>query len=407
MAYNPGEGALAISSPSRPCPKGYAGTNSPRRSRVSDDGRIVYAANRLHDRIAVFAIDAATAASRPRGTSGRGAATRRPGDRAAGLHVRPALPQRQHHPFAVARQTGDLKSPGSTLRSGIRPTSCSSSTSPPCPRGIPRRRQPDGGAGPVVTSGQRRPCAPAGRRSPSGRRGASDAAGHHFRNAVRAAGPVPRCGGRWEVRRRAPVQPLRPGGSRPEEAVAGRMLSYLDGNSMPSPPWWRRCGGWRPGPAYRSRPSSSSTSAVCALRPLDYPAGAPPAATPAGGPNPIRRAPTSRSPARSSWGCCWARPTTALAGAPGAPTGDLGAAACAPGGRPAVPPARSRRRPGRRRRAERHRLRGWAVRRPGRPRAGRRRRPQQPDLAPPAGALPYGGRRPRPPRHSVSPAGKG
>jgi 6-phosphogluconolactonase (cycloisomerase 2 family) len=60
MAYNPGDGALTIQQSVSTLPAGYEGTNYPSEVHVSDDGRVVYALNRLHDTIAIFAIDGAT-----------------------------------------------------------------------------------------------------------------------------------------------------------------------------------------------------------------------------------------------------------------------------------------------------------------------------------------------------------
>jgi 6-phosphogluconolactonase (cycloisomerase 2 family) len=60
MAYNPGDGALAIQQSVSTLPTGYEGTNYPSEIHVSEDGRVVYAANRLHDTVAVFSIDGAT-----------------------------------------------------------------------------------------------------------------------------------------------------------------------------------------------------------------------------------------------------------------------------------------------------------------------------------------------------------
>ncbi|MDQ3701474.1 MAG: lactonase family protein [Chloroflexota bacterium] len=67
MAYNSGDGSLAIQHTLSTLPDGYEGTNYPSEIHVSDDGRFVYAANRLHDTIAVFAIDAATGMATSRG----------------------------------------------------------------------------------------------------------------------------------------------------------------------------------------------------------------------------------------------------------------------------------------------------------------------------------------------------
>lgn len=58
MAYDAATGALAIQATISSLTPGYEGTNYPSEIHVSEDGRFVYAANRLHDTIGVFAIDA-------------------------------------------------------------------------------------------------------------------------------------------------------------------------------------------------------------------------------------------------------------------------------------------------------------------------------------------------------------
>jgi 6-phosphogluconolactonase (cycloisomerase 2 family) len=60
MDYDAGTGALAIRQSLSTLPDGYEGTNYPSEILVSDDGRFVYAANRLHDTIAVFVVDSGT-----------------------------------------------------------------------------------------------------------------------------------------------------------------------------------------------------------------------------------------------------------------------------------------------------------------------------------------------------------
>jgi 6-phosphogluconolactonase (cycloisomerase 2 family) len=60
MAYNPSDGSLSIQQTLSSLPDGYEGTNFPSQIHVTGDGRFVYAANRLHDTIAVFSVDAAT-----------------------------------------------------------------------------------------------------------------------------------------------------------------------------------------------------------------------------------------------------------------------------------------------------------------------------------------------------------
>jgi 6-phosphogluconolactonase (cycloisomerase 2 family) len=60
MAYNAGEGSLTIRQTLSSLPEGYEGTNFPSEIHVAEDGRFVYAANRLHDTIAIFSVNAAT-----------------------------------------------------------------------------------------------------------------------------------------------------------------------------------------------------------------------------------------------------------------------------------------------------------------------------------------------------------
>lgn len=57
MTWDPGSGALAITQTLSSLPKGYAGTNYTSEIQATPDGRFVYAANRLHDSIAIFAVD--------------------------------------------------------------------------------------------------------------------------------------------------------------------------------------------------------------------------------------------------------------------------------------------------------------------------------------------------------------
>lgn len=54
--YDAAKGRLAARQTVSSLPKGFAGTNFTSEVRVSGDGRFVYAANRLHDSIAVFAV---------------------------------------------------------------------------------------------------------------------------------------------------------------------------------------------------------------------------------------------------------------------------------------------------------------------------------------------------------------
>jgi len=57
--YDATRGALAAKQNISTLPTGFAGTNFTSEVRVSPDGRFVYAANRLHDTIAVFSVGAA------------------------------------------------------------------------------------------------------------------------------------------------------------------------------------------------------------------------------------------------------------------------------------------------------------------------------------------------------------
>jgi 6-phosphogluconolactonase (cycloisomerase 2 family) len=57
MTYDPATGAIAIKQSTSSLPEGYGGTNYPSEIHVSEDGRFLYGANRLHDSIAVFAIN--------------------------------------------------------------------------------------------------------------------------------------------------------------------------------------------------------------------------------------------------------------------------------------------------------------------------------------------------------------
>ncbi|MBI1790527.1 MAG: lactonase family protein [Acidobacteria bacterium] len=58
MTYNSATGALTLQASVSSLPIGYEGTNYPSEIHVSDDGRFVYAANRLHDTITQFYLDA-------------------------------------------------------------------------------------------------------------------------------------------------------------------------------------------------------------------------------------------------------------------------------------------------------------------------------------------------------------
>jgi 6-phosphogluconolactonase len=58
FAYDPGTGSLALRQTIPTLPPGFAGTNFASEILVSPDGRFLYAANRLHDTIAVFVVGA-------------------------------------------------------------------------------------------------------------------------------------------------------------------------------------------------------------------------------------------------------------------------------------------------------------------------------------------------------------
>lgn len=57
MSWDSGSGGLEIRQTISTLPKGYAGTNDTSEIAATPDGRFVYAANRLHDSIAILAID--------------------------------------------------------------------------------------------------------------------------------------------------------------------------------------------------------------------------------------------------------------------------------------------------------------------------------------------------------------
>jgi 6-phosphogluconolactonase (cycloisomerase 2 family) len=67
MAYNTANGSLTPLQSLSSLPDGYEGTNFPSEIHVTEDGRFVYAANRLHDTIAMFAVNVATGMLTPRG----------------------------------------------------------------------------------------------------------------------------------------------------------------------------------------------------------------------------------------------------------------------------------------------------------------------------------------------------
>jgi len=57
LTYDASRGTLEIKQSASSLPEGYAGTNYPSEIHVSEDGRFLYGANRLHDSIAIFAIN--------------------------------------------------------------------------------------------------------------------------------------------------------------------------------------------------------------------------------------------------------------------------------------------------------------------------------------------------------------
>jgi 6-phosphogluconolactonase (cycloisomerase 2 family) len=58
--YTPGNGSLLQKQMISSLPPGFTGTNFTSEVRVSQDGKFVYAANRLHDTIGVFSVDRKT-----------------------------------------------------------------------------------------------------------------------------------------------------------------------------------------------------------------------------------------------------------------------------------------------------------------------------------------------------------
>lgn len=58
MAYDAASGGLTIQASVSSLPQGFEGTNYPSEIAISEDGRFVYAANRLHNTIGTYAIDA-------------------------------------------------------------------------------------------------------------------------------------------------------------------------------------------------------------------------------------------------------------------------------------------------------------------------------------------------------------
>jgi 6-phosphogluconolactonase (cycloisomerase 2 family) len=110
MSYAPGDGALAIQQSVPTLPAGYAGTNYPSAILMSADGRTVYTANRLHDTVALFAVDGASGRLTPRGhVWTRGSYPRDIGIEPGGRYMY-VLHSRSDNitAFAVAPGTGDL-----------------------------------------------------------------------------------------------------------------------------------------------------------------------------------------------------------------------------------------------------------------------------------------------------------
>ena len=58
MAWDSSDGSLAIQASVSSLPQGFEGTNFASEIHISEDGRFVYAANRLHNSIGAFAVDA-------------------------------------------------------------------------------------------------------------------------------------------------------------------------------------------------------------------------------------------------------------------------------------------------------------------------------------------------------------
>ena len=57
MRYNPATGSLRLVDEISTLPEGFVGTNFTSEIRVSPNGTFIYAANRLHDTIAIFSIE--------------------------------------------------------------------------------------------------------------------------------------------------------------------------------------------------------------------------------------------------------------------------------------------------------------------------------------------------------------
>ncbi len=67
FAYDPAAGALAETQHVSTLPAGFTGENYPSEIAVAPSGRFVYCANRLHDSLAVFAVDPASGRLAPAG----------------------------------------------------------------------------------------------------------------------------------------------------------------------------------------------------------------------------------------------------------------------------------------------------------------------------------------------------
>jgi 6-phosphogluconolactonase len=67
FAYTPGSGALAEAQHVSTLPAGFTGENYPSEIAVAPSGRFVYCANRLHDSLAVFAVDPGSGQLTPAG----------------------------------------------------------------------------------------------------------------------------------------------------------------------------------------------------------------------------------------------------------------------------------------------------------------------------------------------------
>ena len=114
VRFTPPSGALAIRQSVSTLPEGFAGTNYPSEIVISEDGRTVYAANRLHDTIALFAVDPDGSRITPRGhVWTRGNYPRHMAVEPSGRFMY-VLHSRSDNitTFAVAPETGDLSFTG-------------------------------------------------------------------------------------------------------------------------------------------------------------------------------------------------------------------------------------------------------------------------------------------------------